>query len=133
MTMSFKTADDCHAGLDSLYITETMGGILQGGKAFIWRVCVDEVAARMAGQWGSLLPVNVVVPQVASRKRELPPRWRLNARLSNWGPLKNENADGSHMGLIFYRDTIDDKPIDQIVADAVAQIRWRDVAKDWSW
>lgn len=131
--MMFETADDWSVQIDLIYVGETMGGVLEGSREFVWRSCVDDVASRMADFWGSHVPVQVIAPPAAMRRSGLPPRWRVAARLTTWTTIKDQNADGSHMGLVLFRDEIDDKPIRSIIAEAGPLVTWTKVAKDWCW
>lgn len=129
----FETADSWSVEIDLVYVAETMGGVLQGTRQFVWRSCVDDVAADMARHWGSHVPVQVIAPPAAMRRSGLPPRWRIGARLNTWSPVKDQSADGSHMGLVLFREQIDDQPIRAIIAEAGPLVTWTKIAKDWCW
>ena len=77
--------------------------------------------------------MHLIVPAGVSRKAEMPPQWRINVLLQTLTTIADRNADGSHLAVIFFRHSIFDAPINDIVRPMVEQLRWSQLAKDFWW
>lgn len=99
--------------LDAIHVNKTYAGSLEGPppKSFI----IDRAKRHLAEMWGPDRPVHVIFPNNDPRSYRLP-AYQYSAWFSSWTPVKDEDAMGSHLFLIWWDDKFNTDNLEEFAA-----------------
>lgn len=124
--IEFGLANGRKVSLDAMHIAPSLAGVLEGTDDGIRRgVLRDARRSDMLGE----RPVHVIEPPNLPLRLAGLPHWHIRVWLQSDTPLSPDRA-GSELVVAFFVDTITDRPINEIVADAVRTVDWSAHAED---
>lgn len=120
--------------IESLHITETYGGLLEGyPNSEINEEVIENAQTMMADCWGSRR-THIVSPTFFRHESGhlfLPP-WLCLAWLSCAEPINSEFM-GSELVVIWFVHDVHSMPIEQMVNGAVQRLDWESLAADFDY
>lgn len=130
------TADGYGVYAVSVEVTETLLGLIQGPRDFVWQQKVDRAIENTTQNEGPI-PWRLFLPEGIDRSKDMPLMYRVNVRLNSdfiFGiDEEGMGMDGTYLGIIFFSDEAMRRPLIDVIRPYVARVSWEREAKNWAW